>query len=63
MTALNRGIKAPIAGSKSESMFSTRTCTEAGVEYAKTYAESFAKAGITVISGLAKLSFTIFSIS
>lgn len=32
----------------------TRTCTEAGMEYAKMYAESFAKAGIAVISGLAK---------
>lgn len=35
-------------------MVGTRTCTEAGVEAAKQYAESFAKAGISVISGLAK---------
>lgn len=39
---------------QSVAMVGTRTCTEAGMEYAKTYAESFSKAGVTVISGLAK---------
>ncbi len=32
----------------------TRTCTESGILCAQTYAESFAKAGVAVISGLAK---------
>ncbi len=43
-----------LANKQAVAIVGTRTCTEAGVEYAKTYAESFAKAGITVISGLAK---------
>ena len=35
-------------------MVGTRSCTESGLEYAKIYAESLSKAGIAVISGLAK---------
>lgn len=43
-------LKSPL----SVSIVGTRTCTEAGEDYARKYAESFSKAGIAVVSGLAK---------
>ena len=43
-----------LKGCRAVAMVGTRSCTEAGIEYAKLYSESFAKAGIAVISGLAK---------